>query len=161
MEESMGRPGWDEYFLGFARAASRRATCDRLHVGAVIVVDKQVVATGYNGSIRGMPHCDDVGHDMVDGHCVRTVHAEMNALAQAARRGVAVDGASIYVTANPCWLCFRVLVNAGIVEFVFEQPYRLELDKVRLTDVALKAGIQIRTGKLLLPFEERLIANMG
>ena len=89
----MSRPEWDDYFMGFALAAARRATCDRQHVGAVIVVDKQVVATGYNGSVRGMPHCHEVGHDMESGHCVRTIHAEMNALAQAARRGVAVAGA--------------------------------------------------------------------
>src|SRR5687768_15871485 len=68
------RPDWDTYFMGFAVAASHRATCDRKHVGAVIVVDKQVVATGYNGSVRGMPHCDEAGHDMEGGHCVRTIH---------------------------------------------------------------------------------------
>src|SRR5438445_8407612 len=76
------RPDWDEYFMGFARAASRRATCDRKHVGAVIVVERQVVATGYNGSVRGMPHCDEVGHDMEAGHCVRTIHTDMNAIDQ-------------------------------------------------------------------------------
>ena len=101
-----------------------RATCDRKQVGAVIVVDYQVAATGYNGSIRGLPHCDEVGHDMVDGHCVRTIHAEMNALAQAARRGVRIEGAFIYTTASPCWSCFRVLVNAGIRRFVYGEAYR-------------------------------------
>src|SRR3954465_7209517 len=103
MAEKKARPAWDEYFMGFAIAASRRATCDRKHVGAVVVVDKQVVATGYNGSVRGMPHCDDAGHDMISGHCVRTIHAEMNAMSQAASRGVAIEGSSIYTTASPCW----------------------------------------------------------
>ncbi|RMG10685.1 MAG: deaminase [Planctomycetota bacterium] len=139
----MQRPEWDEYFLGFARAASRRATCDRQHVGAVIVVERQVVATGYNGSVRGLPHCDDVGHDMVAGHCVRTIHAEMNALAQAARRGVAVGGATIYTTASPCWACFRVLVNAGITRFVYGQPYRAEEHRARIEEVAARLGLEV------------------
>ncbi|HXV61487.1 MAG TPA: dCMP deaminase family protein [Vicinamibacteria bacterium] len=138
------RPEWDSYFMGFARAASARATCDRKHVGAVIVVDHQVAATGYNGSVRGLPHCDDVGHDMVDGHCVRTIHAEMNALAQAARRGVKVEGAWIYTTASPCWDCFRVLVNAGIQRFIYGEGYREEDHRARIADVARATGVQIK-----------------
>jgi Zn-dependent M16 (insulinase) family peptidase len=102
----------------------------------VIVVEKQVVATGYNGSVQGMPHCDEVGHDIVAGHCVRTIHAEMNALAQAARRGVAVEGSGIYTTASPCWACFRVLVNAGIRRFVYGEPYREDLHRERIGEVA-------------------------
>lgn len=139
----MTRPPWDAYFMGFAEAASRRATCDRQHVGAVIVVDKQVVATGYNGSVRGLPHCDDVGHDMVSGHCVRTIHAEMNALAQAARHGVKVGGATIYTTASPCWDCFRVLVNAGVQRFVYKQPYRAEEHRARVEAVARELGLEV------------------
>jgi dCMP deaminase len=140
----MTRPSWDQYFMGFAKAASVRATCDRQHVGAVIVVDKQVVATGYNGSVRSLPHCDDVGHDMVGGHCVRTIHAEMNALAQAARRGVAVGGSSIYTTASPCWACFRVLVNAGITCFVYGQPYREDEHRERILQVATNLNLEVR-----------------
>ncbi len=142
--ESATRPGWDTYFMGFARAAAARATCDRRHVGAVIVVDRQVAATGYNGSVRGLPHCDDVGHDMVDGHCVRTIHAEMNALAQAARRGVRVEGASIYTTASPCWACFRVLVNAGIQRFIYGEPYREGESRTRIEEVAETLGLEVR-----------------
>jgi dCMP deaminase len=138
------RPGWDDYFMGFARAAAARATCDRRHVGAVIVVDRQVAATGYNGSVRKLPHCDEVGHDMVDGHCVRTIHAEMNALAQAARRGVRVDGAGIYTTASPCWACFRVLVNAGIQRFVYGEPYREGEHRSRIEEVARSLGLEVR-----------------
>lgn len=140
----MTRPQWDDYFMGFAQAASRRATCDRQHVGAVIVVGKQVVATGYNGSVRGLPHCDDVGHDMDGGHCVRTIHAEMNALAQAASRGVAVEGASIYTTASPCWACFRVLVNGGIQRFVYGRAYREEEHQARIDQVAERLGLEVR-----------------
>ena len=147
----MSRPDWDEYFLQFARVASTRATCDRLKVGAVIVVDRQIVSTGYNGSVRGMPHCDEVGHDMVNDHCVRTIHAEMNAIAQAARRGIAVEGSSIYVTANPCWLCFRVLVNAGITSFVFEKCYRELEDRDRILEVVSTLGLEVRLSVLEKP----------
>jgi len=140
----MTRPDWDAYFMGFAQAASRRATCDRQHVGAVIVVARQVVATGYNGSVRGLPHCDEVGHDMVGGHCVRTIHAEMNALAQAASRGVAVEGASIYTTASPCWACFRVLVNGGLRRFVYGQAYRADEHRDRIAEVAARLGLEVR-----------------
>lgn len=138
----MTRPGWDEYFMGFARAASLRATCDRKLVGAVIVVERQVAATGYNGSVRGLPHCSEVGHDMVDGHCVRTIHAEMNALAQAARRGVEVEGSWIYTTASPCWACFRVLVNAGIKRYVYDEAYRESDHHARVAEVAETLGLE-------------------
>jgi dCMP deaminase len=144
MSEHRQRPDWDAYFMGFAAAAAPRATCDRKHVGAVIVVDRQVVATGYNGSIRGMPHCDDVGHDLVGGHCVRTIHAEMNALAQAARHGVAVERGSIYTTASPCWACFRVLINAGIERFVYGEPYREQEHRARISAVAETLGLEVR-----------------
>jgi len=129
--------------MSFAQAAAYRGTCDRKQVGAVIVVDKQVISTGYNGSVRGLPHCDDVGHDMVDGHCVRTIHAEMNALAQAAKRGVVVAGATIYTTASPCWDCFRVSVNAGILRFVYAEPYRGEDAFARIDKVADTLGLEV------------------
>ena len=97
------RASWDDYFMNIAREVATRATCDRKHVGAVIARDKSILATGYNGSIRGLAHCDDEGHLMEDGHCVRTVHAEANAIVQAARNGMRIDAATIYVTASPCW----------------------------------------------------------
>lgn len=140
------RPTWDEYFMNFASTAAYRATCKRKSVGSAIVVDQQVVATGYNGSIRGAPHCIDVGCDMEDGHCVRTIHAEMNALAQAAQRGAAVRGATIYSTASPCWACWRVLVNAGIRAFVYAEEYRAgDKDQMkRITKHAVLAGLDVR-----------------
>jgi dCMP deaminase len=110
--------------MDIARVVSTRATCDRKHVGAVIVRDRSILATGYNGSIRGLPHCTDVGHLMEEGHCVRTVHAESNAIAQAAKNGVRIDAASIYVTASPCWACFRLIANSGIQRIVFGEFYR-------------------------------------
>lgn len=135
---------WDKYLMSFAEAAAKRGSCDRKQVGAVITQDQRVVATGYNGSISGLPHCDDVGHDMVDGHCVRTIHAEMNALTQAAKFGTAVDGATIYTTASPCWACFRVLANAGIREFVYLEPYRYDDDRERIDAVAGATGVVVR-----------------
>lgn len=123
---SMSRPSWDEYFMELARTVASRATCDRKHVGAVVVKDKRILATGYNGSIAGLPHCGEVGHMMEDGHCVRTVHAELNAITQAARHGIVIDGATVYTTASPCWPCFKNLANAGVSEIVFGEFYRDE-----------------------------------
>ena len=121
------RASWDEYFMSIARVVATRSTCDRKHVGAVIVRDRIILATGYNGSIRGLPHCDDAGHLMQDGHCVRTVHAEANAIAQAARAGVRIESGSIYVTASPCFGCFKLVANAGLTRIVFGEFYRDEL----------------------------------
>lgn len=118
------RASWDQYFMNIAREVATRATCDRKHVGAVLVRDRSILATGYNGSLRGLPHCSEVGHLMEEGHCVRTVHAEANAVVQAAKNGVRIDGATAYVTASPCWNCFRLLVNAGVQRIVFGEFYR-------------------------------------
>jgi dCMP deaminase len=120
------RASWDEYFMNIAREVATRATCDRKHVGAVIVRDRSILATGYNGSIAGLPHCDEEGHLMEDGHCVRTIHAETNAVIQAARNGVRIDGAWIYVTASPCFGCFKVIANAGIKRICYGEFYRDE-----------------------------------
>lgn len=122
----MSRVSWDVYFMNIAKQVATRSTCDRKHVGAVIVRQKQIVATGYNGSIKGLPHCDDVGHDMEEGHCVRTVHAEANAIVQAASNGAKLRGAQLYVTASPCWPCFKLIANAGIIRVVFGEFYRDE-----------------------------------
>ncbi|MFO0611044.1 MAG: cytidine/deoxycytidylate deaminase family protein [Polyangiaceae bacterium] len=134
------RATWDEYFMRIARDVATRATCDRKHVGAVIVRDKSILATGYNGSIRGLGHCDDEGHLMEDGHCVRTIHAEANAVIQAARNGVRIDEATIYVTASPCWNCFKMIANAGLKKIVYGEFYRDE----RVFAIADKLGIEIK-----------------
>lgn len=125
--------------MNIAKEVATRSTCDRKHVGAVIVRDKSILATGYNGSVRGLGHCDDEGHLMEDGHCVRTVHAEANAIVQAARNGMRIEGASIYVTASPCWGCFRLIANAGIVKVVFGEFYRDQ----KIFDVSQKLGIEL------------------
>lgn len=118
------RASWDQYFMAVAREVATRSTCDRKHVGAVIVRDKMILTTGYNGSIRSLAHCDEAGHLMEDGHCVRTVHAEANAIVQAARNGVMLDQAHIYVTASPCFGCFKLIANSGIRKIVFGEFYR-------------------------------------
>ena len=118
------RVNWHEYFMNIAAEVATRSTCDRKHVGAVIVRDKTILSTGYNGSVRGLPHCDDRGHMMEDGHCVATIHAEANAIIQAAKNGVRVDGADIYITASPCWNCFKIVTNAGIKNIYYGEFYR-------------------------------------
>lgn len=135
----MTRTSWDDYFLKIAADVSERATCDRLHVGCVLVRDKAILSTGYNGSPRGLPHCDEVGHDMVEGHCVRAVHAESNAIAHAARFGARTEGSTAYVTATPCWQCFRSMINAGVVGVVYVVG-RYALDP-RVTTAATTLGI--------------------
>ena len=110
--------------MNIARQVATRSTCDRKHVGAVIVRARTILSTGYNGSIRGMPHCDDVGHDMEGGHCVATIHAEANAILQAAKNGAMIDGAEIYTTASPCWNCFKLIANAGIRTIYYGEFYR-------------------------------------
>ena len=136
---SQSRASWDEYFMNIARAVATRSTCSRKHVGAVVVRDKVILSTGYNGSVRGLPHCDEVGHMIEDGHCVRTIHAEANAIIQAATHGSRIEGASIYVTASPCWSCFKMIANAAIQRIVYGEFYRDQ----RIFDVAQELGIAL------------------
>lgn len=143
------RPSWDEYFLKLAMLASERATCPRMHCGCVLVKDRFVLATGYNGSLPGQPHCDDVGCLIVDNHCVRTNHAEMNALIQAARHGVNVVGATAYVTNMPCTNCAKALIAAGIKKVVVFSDYHDTL----ATKFFSESGVEI----LKLPMPDRII----
>ena len=130
---------WEEYFMNIARQVATRSTCDRKFVGSVIVRNKTILSTGYNGSIRGMPHCDEMGHMMENGHCVGTIHAETNAVLQAARNGVRIEDAEVYITASPCWPCFKMLANAGIKKVFYGEFYRDE----RIFEVAKKIGIEL------------------
>lgn len=133
------RADWNSYFMQIAEVVASRATCDRRRVGALIVRDRMILSTGYNGSIRGMPHCDEAGHMMEGDHCVATIHAEANAILQAARNGVRIDGAEIYTTASPCWNCFKMIANAGIDRIYYGAFYRDE----RIFRVAELLGIQL------------------
>ena len=135
----MTREDWPEYFMNIAKEVATRSTCDRKHVGSVIVRDKTILSTGYNGSIRGMPHCDEAGHMMENDHCVATIHAEANAVLQAAKNGVMIDKAEVYISASPCWPCFKMLANAGIKKIYYGEFYRDD----RIFDVAKKLGIEL------------------
>ena len=125
--------------MDIARQVATRATCDRKHVGAVLMRDRTILSTGYNGSIRGMPHCDEVGHLMENGHCVATVHAEANAILQAAKNGVRIDGATLYTTASPCWPCFKLVANSGCVRIVYGEFYR----DPRIFEVAAQLKLEL------------------
>lgn len=131
-EVKNNRPSWDEYFMEVMEAISKRATCDRGKSGCVIVKNKQILVTGYVGSPMGLPHCDEVGHQFkkmlnedgsVSEHCVRTVHAEQNAVCQAAKLGVPIDGATVYCRMTPCRTCAMLLINCGIKRIVCERKY--------------------------------------
>jgi len=157
------RPDFDNYFMKMAEVAATRATCDRKHVGAVIVVKGCLVSTGYNGAPRKLPHCDSQGHELVefmsqeivedkeDGtkgagpvvaqkSCIRTIHAEMNAIAQAAKNGVAIDGGTLYTTASACYDCAKVIVNAGILRVVAKEKYQSRYGKSGNVDALFEAA---------------------
>ena len=135
------RPSWDQYFMLITRQVADRSTCNRAKVGAVIVRDKNILATGYNGSPAGLPHCTDVGcliyesrtpSGEIEENCFRTIHAEINAIAQAAKNGSSILGADIYTTHTPCIHCFKVLINTGIKRVLYEKPYKIAtIDELR------------------------------
>ena len=134
------RPDWDSYFLTIAADVASRSTCDRAIVGAVLVNDRHILSTGYNGSPKGLPHCCDVGHLMVDGHCVRTIHAEQNSIIQAAVYGLSTKDATCYVTHFPCLICSKMLINAEIKRIVFKNAYRMDDLAVQMLK---QAGIEM------------------
>ena len=141
MSDSGERPSWDDYFLGITFQVAKRSTCDRAQVGAIIVKDRRILTTGYNGAPAGLPHCDEVGHLMVGGHCVRTLHAEQNAIIQAALHGVTVAGGTIYVTHQPCLTCAKMIINAGIRRVVYAGEYADDnaVDFLRQAGVVLES----------------------
>ena len=143
------RLSWHQYFLMITRQVAERSTCTRAKVGATIVRDRSIIATGYNGAPAGLPHCTDVGclvyrSQTPDGeteeNCFRTIHAEINAIAQAARNGSAIRDASIYITHSPCFHCLKTLVNTGVKHIFYEKPYKLHTLREILahTDVTLE-----------------------
>ncbi len=139
MEKNLQRKDWHEYFMDIAKMVATRSTCTRKHIGAVIVKNKTILSTGYNGSIRGRPHCSEIGCDIENGHCVATIHAEANAIIQAAKNGVRIDGAEIYTTASPCWNCFKLIANSGIKKIFYHEFYRDE----RIMKVAKEISLEL------------------
>ncbi|MCH8069096.1 MAG: cytidine/deoxycytidylate deaminase family protein [Candidatus Marinimicrobia bacterium] len=138
MHNNRKRVSWEQYFMNIAQEVATRSTCDRKYIGSVIVRDKTILSTGYNGSIRGLPHCDEAGHEMENGHCIRTIHAEANAIVQAARNGVNIDGGEIFVTASPCYNCFKMIANAGIRKIYFGEFYRDERIKKHADELGIE-----------------------
>jgi dCMP deaminase len=140
------RPDWDQYFMEIAHKVATRTTCMRRAVGAVIVKDKRILATGYNGVPQGIEHClergclrEQLGIPSGQRHEIcRGLHAEQNAIIQAAKAGTTIDGAMIYITTQPCIICAKMLINAGIVEIVFDQSYPDELTEGMLEESGVK-----------------------
>ena len=129
------RKSWNEYFMDLALNVATRSTCDRAFVGCVLVnSDNRIVSTGYNGAISGNPHCDEVGHTLRDGHCIATIHAEMNALLYCAKEGIAVKGCIWYVTHFPCLNCTKSLIQAGISKIYYHEAYRVDEYAIELLD---------------------------
>jgi len=127
MSEALERPSWDNYFMQITFQVARRSTCPRAAVGAVIVREKRILTTGYNGAPSGLPHCTEVGCLMVNDHCVRTLHAEQNAIIQGALHGVDVCDSTLYVTHQPCLVCAKMIINAGIDRVVYAGDYPDEI----------------------------------
>jgi len=144
------RPSWDEYFLKLCDIIGSRGTCDRGRAGCVITKDKRIIATGYVGSPIGLPHCDEVGHQMkatihedgkITNHCVRTTHAEQNGITQAARNGVAIGGSTLYCKMTPCHICAKIIINAGIKEVIVAKDYHASADSKKIFK---QAGIKLK-----------------
>jgi dCMP deaminase len=148
-KEEHVRPTWDEYFMSIMKEVAKRGTCDRGRTGCVIVRDKRILATGYVGSPRGLPHCDEVGHQIKktvhengeeSQHCVRTAHAEMNAICNAARHGIPVEGSTIYTKFEPCGVCAKAIINSGVKRVVCEKMYHAAKDT---REMFIQAGVEL------------------
>lgn len=144
------RPSWDEYFISIAELVGSRGTCSRGRSGCVVAKDKRILVTGYVGSPVGLPHCDDVGHEMhkvtnedgtVSEHCVRTAHAEQNAIAQAAKIGVSLEGGTLYCHMTPCYVCAKILINAGVKKVIALKDYH---QSKRTKEVFEQSGIKFQ-----------------
>jgi len=153
------RPGWDEYFMGVARTVASRATCPRASVGAVVVRDRRILTTGYNGSARHAGHCLDVGCEMLNGHCVRTVHAEANAIVQGALHGVGLSGSTIYCTHQPCLQCSKLLISAGILRVIYEQAYSDKLAERFLAEAGVESALYSPDGQEATDGQSRVLRS--
>jgi dCMP deaminase len=156
-EEKYIRPSWDEYFMEIANTVAKRATCDRGRSGCVIARDRQLLVSGYVGSPKGLPHCDEVGHqfkkmihedESVTQHCVRTVHAEQNAICQAAKLGISLQGATLYCRMTPCRTCAMLIINCGIVRVVCEKKYHAGTESEEMFKVA-KVNIEFVNDEIM------------
>lgn len=133
----MTRPSWDQYFMDLCDLVATRGTCDRKQVGSVLTRDNRILATGYNGSLPGLDHCDKVGHDIVDNHCIRTIHSEANVITECARQGISTRDTVLYCNTRPCFNCMKLLIASGIKEIVYRDEYMSE-PKDKVLDMAEK-----------------------
>lgn len=134
------RPSWDDYFMAIAKIIAARGTCDRLYAGSVLVKENRIIATGYNGSPAGLPHCNDVGHLLEEGHCVRTIHGEHNSLLQAARQGgTSTQGSTMYTKYSPCIHCAKYVIACGIQRVVVGKIYR----NPQVVEMLKEAGVKV------------------
>jgi dCMP deaminase len=149
MSKKKIRPSWDDYFIGLVAAVARRATCDRGKSGCIIVKDKRILCSGYVGSPPGLPHCDEIGHLLkkvidedgtVRQHCMRTIHAEQNAICQAAKYGISLEGTTLYCSMEPCRTCAMLIISAGIEKVVAQKKYHAGHDTRNLFK---QAGIEL------------------
>lgn len=143
------RKSWDQYFMDITKLVAKRSTCGRAFVGCVLVnSDNRIVSTGYNGSLAGNPSCDEIGHTMRDGHCIATIHAEMNALLYCAKEGISVKNCKCYVTHFPCLNCTKALLQAGIKEIYYLNAYRVDqyalelIEKNNIKLVKMEEGLK-------------------
>lgn len=149
------RPSWDEYFMQITDLVATRATCLRRKVGAILVKDRRILATGYNGPPKGVPHCDELGGCLRDSLKIpsgermelsRAVHAEQNAIIQAAKMGTNIDGATLYVTNHPCFICAKMLINAGVRKIIYKAGYPDEYAKKILEEATVEV-VKFTSGK--------------
>jgi len=148
------RPSWDDYFMAAAKLISTRSSCDRLHAGAILVKDKRIIATGYNGSPPGLKQCNEVGHLLEEGHCVRTIHAEHNVLLQAAvQGGISTIGSTLYTLYNPCIHCAKYVVACGVKRVVIGIIYRND----KSVDYLKEAGVEVEIYKDNPEWNEKLL----
>lgn len=149
----MARISWDEYFMDLMETVSKRATCDRGRSGCIIVKENRIISTGYVGSPPGLPHCDDVGHLMKDvigedgtirSHCVRTIHAEQNAICQAAKYGISLEGSTLYCKMEPCRVCAMLIISAGVKKVVAQKRYHAaEESRVMFRDAGVELTVML------------------
>jgi len=145
MENKNIRPSWDDYFMSIVKIIATRSTCDRLRAGAALVKNNRILSTGYNGAPPGLPHCDgEAGHLMEEGHCVRTIHSEHNAILQAALiPGATTEGATLYTKSSPCIHCAKYIIAAGIKRVVIGKFYR----NTMVVDYMMSAGVKVEIYK--------------
>jgi len=155
------RPSWDEYFMNIVKVVSKRGTCDRGYPACVMVRDHQILSTGYAGAPSGLKHCSEVGHELhevihndgtVSKHCIRTVHAEQNAIVQAAKNGISLNGATVYVNMEPCYVCAKMLINVGVVKIISAKKYH---GAKRSREIFKEAGIEF----IVLKNEEEVYSD--